>query len=125
MALTPAQEAAYALDNRLDRDGLSGEAQAEYDRLLQERYFAASRGEIQKPSEAATPPSGSTGQGSHTRPAARQEDLALTYARQTRNAAVFIAWVVGIVMMLSLIGVIVTAVELSHLTNAINNGGMQ
>ena len=35
----------------------------------------------------------------------------------------FIAWVVGIVMVLSLIGVIVTAVELSHLTNAINGGG--
>jgi len=51
------------------------------------------------------------------------EDLALTYVRQTRGATVFIAWVVGIVVVLSFIGVIVTAVELSHLSNAINNGG--
>ena len=43
--MTPTEEAAYALDNRLDRDGLSKEARAEYDRLLQERFFAATRGE--------------------------------------------------------------------------------
>lgn len=43
--MTPTEEAAYALDNRLDREGLSNEARAEYDRLLQERYFAATRGE--------------------------------------------------------------------------------
>jgi len=35
------------------------------------------------------------------------------YARQTRTAAVFVAWCVAIVMVLSLIGVIVTAVALS------------
>jgi hypothetical protein len=134
MALTPAQEAAYALDNKLDRDGLSPQVRAEYDRLLQERYFAATRGEAplrpasddpapQRPGEAARPANGQYGAGSHARPAAQREDLALTYARQTRNAVVFIAWVVGIVLVLSLIGVIVTAHDLSQLSNAINNSG--
>jgi hypothetical protein len=45
--MTPEQEAAYALDYKLEREGLSKEVQAEYDRLLQERFFAASRGEGQ------------------------------------------------------------------------------
>ena len=113
------EEAAYALNNRLDRDGLSQEAQAEYDRLLQERYCAASGGQAPlRPASGAAAP-----QRPPMPSRAQPEDLALTYARQTRNAAVFIAWVVGIVMVLSLIGVIVTANELSHLTNAINNGG--
>lgn len=118
MAMTPAQEAAYALDNRLARDGLSREVQVEYDRLLQERYFAAARGE--------SAPRPATGRTEPPRPApggAQPEDLALLYARQTRNAVVFIAWVVGIVLVLSLIGVIVTSAELAHLSNVINGGG--
>jgi hypothetical protein len=119
MAMTPTEEAAYALDNRLDRDGLSAEVQAEYDRLLQERYVTASgrepparpAGDVPAPQRPPTPSR------------AQPEDLALAYARQTRNAAVFIAWVVGIVMVLTLIGVIVTGGELAHLSNAINGGG--
>ena len=50
--MTPTEEAAYALDNKLDREGLGKEAQLEYDRLLQERYFAATRGEA----ETSLPP---------------------------------------------------------------------
>lgn len=118
MALTPAEEAAYALDNRLPREGLNREAQAEYDRLLQERHFAATRGDAPPgpPSTAPAP------QRTVVAGRAQPEDLALRYARETRNAAVFIAWAVGIVMVLSLISVIVTAVELSHVVNAVNGG---
>lgn len=43
--MTPTEEATYALDNKMDRERLSKEARAEYDRLLQERYFAATRGD--------------------------------------------------------------------------------
>lgn len=50
--MTPTEEATHALDNKLDRDRLSKEARAEYDRLLQERYFAATRGD----SDASSPP---------------------------------------------------------------------
>jgi hypothetical protein len=45
--MTPEQEAAYALDNKVDRERLSKEARVEYDRLLQERFFAATRGEAE------------------------------------------------------------------------------
>jgi hypothetical protein len=50
--MTPVEEATYALDNKVDRERLSKEARAEYDRLLQERHFAATRGEA----EASLPP---------------------------------------------------------------------
>lgn len=43
MAMTPAQEAEYALNYGLDRDGLRRDVRAEYDRLRQERYFASTR----------------------------------------------------------------------------------
>jgi hypothetical protein len=43
MAMTPTQEAEYALDYGLDREGLRPEVRAEYDRLKQERYFANTR----------------------------------------------------------------------------------
>jgi hypothetical protein len=54
------EEAAYALDNRLGREGLSKEAQAEYDRLLEERYYAASAG------QAAPSPSSGAPMAQHT-----------------------------------------------------------
>jgi hypothetical protein len=44
------------------------------------------------------------------------------YARQTRNATVFMAWLIGVLAALSLIGSIITAVEIAHLSNAINGG---
>jgi hypothetical protein len=45
--MTSEQEAAYALDNKVDRERLSREARVEYDRLLQERFFAATRGDAE------------------------------------------------------------------------------
>jgi hypothetical protein len=45
------------------------------------------------------------------------------YARQTRNAAVFIAWVVGIFAALSLIGGLVLGINLIHAMNNSNGGG--
>jgi hypothetical protein len=43
MAMTSTQEAEYALDNGLGREGLRPEVRVEYDRLKQERYFAGTR----------------------------------------------------------------------------------
>jgi hypothetical protein len=45
------------------------------------------------------------------------------YARQTRNATTFVAVLVGVLALLALIGVIVTAVEIAHIQNALNNAG--
>jgi hypothetical protein len=50
--MTPEQEASYALSYGVDRADLPKAAQVEYDRLVQERFFAASRGEA----EARQPP---------------------------------------------------------------------
>jgi hypothetical protein len=66
MAMTPTQEAEYALDYGLDRAGLRPEVRAEYDRLQQERYFASTRavsaqqpaGQYQQPSAARRPGAG-------------------------------------------------------------------
>jgi hypothetical protein len=66
MAMTATQEAAYALDYGLDRDGLRPEVRAEYDRIKQERYFASTRaaGPQQPPAshrhQAAAGPAGGT-----------------------------------------------------------------
>ena len=43
MAMTQTQEAAYALDCGLDREGLRPEVRVEYDRIKQERHFASTR----------------------------------------------------------------------------------
>ena len=43
MAMTPEQEARYALDYDGKREDLSSEAQVEYDRLKQEAFFATTR----------------------------------------------------------------------------------
>jgi len=43
MAMTQTQEAAYALDWGLDREGLRPEVRVEYDRIKQERHFASTR----------------------------------------------------------------------------------
>ena len=116
MALTPEQDAVYALDNRQDRNSLPMDAQREYDRILAERVAAEVA--AGQPSGGAAPrPSASTRPGS--RPAATAED----YARQTRNATVFIAWVVGIFAVVSLIAGIVIGVSLIHAVNNSNGGG--
>jgi hypothetical protein len=51
------------------------------------------------------------------------ETAALKYARQTRTAAVFVAWVVGIFTVSSLIGGIIMGVSLIHAVNNSNGGG--
>ena len=55
--MTPTQEASYALDYKLDRDGLSEAAQLEYDRLLAERIAAAKTGRLPADSAPPEPPS--------------------------------------------------------------------
>ncbi len=50
------------------------------------------------------------------------ESVSEKYARQTRTAAVFVAWCVGIVMVLSLVGVIITAVTLSKINSDLTGG---
>jgi hypothetical protein len=50
----------------------------------------------------------------------KNETIEQTYLRQTRTATCFIAVCVGIVMVLSLIGVIVVAKSFSTLNNTIN-----
>ena len=45
------------------------------------------------------------------------------YARQTRNAVVAIAWIVGILAALTLIGAIIQANAISNLNNQLSGGG--
>lgn len=45
------------------------------------------------------------------------------YARQTRTAVVFIAWVVGVVVVLTLIFGIIAGVQLGKIQNELNNSG--
>ena len=48
----------------------------------------------------------------------QREPLELRYARQTRNAAVFIAWVVGIGVFFGFIGGIYGAVQIAKIGSA-------
>jgi hypothetical protein len=73
----------------------------------QAAYFATTRGEH----AAATPAR-----------AAAAETPELKYLRETRNATVFIAVVVGIVCVMALIGSIVVGVQLSHLNANLTSG---
>jgi hypothetical protein len=70
-------------------------------------------------SPAAIPPAGATGSaGRHGTPSPK-EPPELRYARQTRNAAVFIAVLAGIAAATTLIGVIIMGVELHSLSNIV------
>jgi hypothetical protein len=51
------------------------------------------------------------------------ETKAEMYARQTRNAVFAIAWIVGIVAALTLIGAIIEANAINKLDNQVNGGG--
>jgi hypothetical protein len=51
------------------------------------------------------------------------ETRAEMYARQTRNAVFAIAWIVGIVAALTLIGAIIEANAVNKLDNQLNGGG--
>jgi hypothetical protein len=74
----------------------------------QEAYVASTRGEHAAPG---------------TSRAAAAESPELSYLRQTRNATVFIAVVVGIVCVLTLVGAIVVGVQLSNLNANLRGGG--
>jgi hypothetical protein len=49
------------------------------------------------------------------------EDQTTKYLRETRNAVTFIAWIVGLFALASLIIGIIMGVQLAHLNTAINN----
>jgi hypothetical protein len=49
-----------------------------------------------------------------------QVDQMATYARQTRNAVVTMAWIVGLVFALSVIGAIIVGVELGKVSSDVN-----
>jgi hypothetical protein len=51
------------------------------------------------------------------------EPYELKYLRQIRNAVVTTAWIVGAVVVITLIGAISEAAELHSLVDAINNAG--
>jgi hypothetical protein len=133
MALTPEQEAAYTLDNRLDPTGLSSEARAEYDRLLHERYAAASRGQHAAP-EAASP--AQPAQAAHPPATPRSplgqhpgESLDQAYLRQIHTTLDSMRTSINVIMVIvvlaaigSVIAGIITAAELHSLVNNLNNG---
>jgi uncharacterized membrane protein SpoIIM required for sporulation len=56
------------------------------------------------------------------RPPREPESNSEKYARQTRTAAVFVAWCVAIVMVLSLVGVIITANVMNKVANDLTGG---
>jgi hypothetical protein len=100
----------------------------------QDAFFASTRGAHAAPSQPVPggqepyPASGREGYeiapkaaaGTAARP---DETIEQRYARETRNAAVFIAVVVGIVATLSLIATIIVGVQLSKLNSDLNNSG--
>ena len=47
----------------------------------------------------------------------------LRLARETRGAVVFVAWAIGLFAAISIAVGIITAVQIVHLNNAINNSG--
>ena len=83
----------------------------------QEAYFASTRG-----SHAAPPSQGPAATWAKIPGAKPGEPPGITLARQTRNAARFVAWVVGIVIALSAIGGIVVAVNATS-SNCMSQGG--
>lgn len=135
MGLTASQEARYALDYQLPRESLRPEVQAEYDRLCREdqpvhigthtdsrssgTMTDLTKNQQLPPPRLPTPPQ-RPGSIARARPGETPE---LTYARQTRNAVTFIAWVVAIVCATSLILGLVAAVQLSKLSSALNGSG--
>lgn len=44
----------------------------------------------------------------------------LRYARQSRNATVFIAWCVGVFIVLTLIGIIISTIQADNINNQLN-----
>jgi hypothetical protein len=56
-------------------------------------------------------------------PAEIQMTKLLNYARQTRSATVFIAWIIGIGVVISLILGIIVGVQTAKVANELSNGG--
>ncbi len=54
-------------------------------------------------------------------PTPQGESLELRYARQTRNATVFIAWIVGVGVVISLIAGFIVGAQISHATTSIDD----
>jgi hypothetical protein len=95
--MTPTEEATYALDNKVSRERLSREAQVEYDRLLQERFFAATRGEA----EASLPSGYPAGIPARSSPETRASILRMfkegnsKYAKPFENGRLAVLSVMG------------------------------
>jgi hypothetical protein len=91
--------------------------------LTPEAQGQAAQSPAQQPAQAAQP---STAPPQQERSAPGQfpgETKAEMYARQTRNAVVTIAWIVGILAALTLIGAIIQAHAINNLNNQLNGGG--
>jgi t-SNARE complex subunit (syntaxin) len=63
----------------------------------------------------------------YTQPESTAADIQMTklveYARQTRSATLFIAWIIGIGVAISLILGIIVGVQTAKVANELNNGG--
>ena len=89
----------------------------------QEAYFASTRGQHAGPAQ----PQGAREAGLQAqrdyRAARAAEPPELKFMRETRNAVVFIAWVVGLAAVISLIVGIVVAVQISKVNSQLSNLG--
>jgi hypothetical protein len=83
------------------------------------RPDTATQSSVMAPARPAQPPRASA---SPATPARAGETIEQRYMRQTRNATVFIAIIVGIFTVLTLIGVIWTATNVARLNSDLNNG---
>lgn len=63
----------------------------------------------------------------HPQPEPTAADIQMTklveYARQTGSATVFIAWIIGVGVVISLILGIIVGVQTAKVANELNNGG--
>jgi hypothetical protein len=117
MALTPEQEARYALDTNLDPAGLSADARVTYDRLAAQQ--AASR---QQASSQPQPPRRSAGNAGvpRTASAAAAAAVALS-ARQVRGLFLGAAGVVLFIIWIVLNGQTVDGMSAQGLNNICNS----
>lgn len=125
MAMTPAEQAKYAVNYGTNRADLSPAAKMEYDRLIAEGYGAS-----HPPVATGTRP------GNHERPSGltpeyqqqidrrRQErmneSLADMYLRQIRNATCTLAVIAVVSVVLGIIGVVVVTSHLADVVQCLN-----
>ena len=131
---TPQEEAVYALDYNLDRSELTMSGQLAYDQIKAVRQ----RDPSYRPAGEFPPESRATNTSvdpreiggaipAHTPQTPRRwpqtpEDRMEMYARQTRDAVRVIAWIVGFVFVLSVIGAIIVGVQLGKVSSELNTG---